>query len=294
MTLNQLNYFMTVCKYKSFTMASEQMHVSQPAISVAIRELENECGVVLFERHRKNIEITEAGRLFLTGVQKLMQQYSELEILQQGLVKKRNYIKIGMAAMGGNIVYPRLCREFNGEFPEFELKTQEASNSDLYEKLDNGEIDLAICATRNLPDPGVYNYVVLTHSRLMLCVNEKHRLAEQEKINLYQLQDEKLVMLEEHYNQTRYIKKLFQEYNINVKFVHYTSQTFSIISFVHENAACGFLSEELAKVDPVIVPLTVDEIAPIPITLVWRKDAFRYSSVDSFIQLARKIAAENN
>ena len=289
MTLNQLNYFLTVCKYKSFTMASEQLHVSQPAISTSIRELENECGVVLFARHRKSVEITEAGRVFLAGVQKLMQQYSELEQLQQSLVKKRNYIRIGMAAMGGNTVYPLLCRAFNEQYPDITLRTMEDSNSGLYDKLDRGDIDLALCATRNLPDEGVYDYLVLTHSRLMLCVNEKHRLAEQEAINIFQLQDEKLVLLEDHYNQTQYIKKLLKEYNVNVQIVHYTSQTFSIISFVHANAACGFLSEELVKVDPSIVPLVVNEIAAIPITLVWRKDAFRYSSVENFIHLAGQL-----
>ena len=61
MTLQQIQYFITVCKYKSFTKAMEEMHISQPGISSAMKELERECKVTLFERRNNSLYITDAG-----------------------------------------------------------------------------------------------------------------------------------------------------------------------------------------------------------------------------------------
>ncbi len=78
MKLNQLYYFKTVCKYNNITKAAEHLHVSQPAITHAIRELERELGIRLFKRTNKNVSLTQEGVLFF---QKSSDILSELESL---------------------------------------------------------------------------------------------------------------------------------------------------------------------------------------------------------------------
>ena len=63
MTLQQIQYFITVCKYKNFTKAAEELNISQPGISFAMKDLENECGVALFHRQKNNISITSLAIL---------------------------------------------------------------------------------------------------------------------------------------------------------------------------------------------------------------------------------------
>lgn len=65
MKLTQIEYFIAVCECGSFSRAAEKCHISQPGISKAIRELEEECGVALFQRNRNNIQITRRGRILL-------------------------------------------------------------------------------------------------------------------------------------------------------------------------------------------------------------------------------------
>lgn len=77
MTIQQIQYFITVCKYKNFTKAAEKLNISQPGISFAMKELEKECGVALFHRQKNNINITDDGITFLREAEKMMEQYTE-------------------------------------------------------------------------------------------------------------------------------------------------------------------------------------------------------------------------
>ena len=79
MTIQQMQYYIKVCQYKSFTKAARDLSVSQPGISSAMRELERECGVELFERRNNSLYITDAGVLFLEEVRKLLKQYEQMQ-----------------------------------------------------------------------------------------------------------------------------------------------------------------------------------------------------------------------
>ena len=75
MTLIQLKYFQTICKYNNITRASAELHVSQPSLSNAVKELEREFGVSLFTRRSRGLELTPEGRYFLDEADKLLDTY---------------------------------------------------------------------------------------------------------------------------------------------------------------------------------------------------------------------------
>ena len=118
MTLQQIQYFITVCKYKSFTKAAEEMHISQPGISSAMKELERECKVTLFERRNNSLYITDAGVLFLREAKKMQRQYESMEVAVKTLSEGREFVRIGLATMFGNAVYPKLRRMFCQQYRE--------------------------------------------------------------------------------------------------------------------------------------------------------------------------------
>ena len=281
MTIQQLQYFITVCKYKNFTKAADELRISQPGISFAMKELEKECGVALFHRQKNNISITDEGITFLGEAEKMMGQYEELSKTVKNLSEGRDYLKIGIAPMGGNAVYPGILRRFFTKYPEVEVETTEDSNEALFQMLDSRSIDLALTVTRTLPDSN-YQFQILRTSRLMLCISRSSDLAARETVTLEELGQEPVVMLTDHYSQTRFLKRIFEAHGISPNVILYTHQVISILQFIKQNAAVGFLPEEYLEGNPDIIGFAMPDIPPASICMVWKKDPYHYSAVKKF------------
>ncbi|MCI6888047.1 MAG: LysR family transcriptional regulator [Lachnospiraceae bacterium] len=281
MTIQQLQYFITVCKYKNFTKAADELRISQPGISFAMKELEKECGVALFHRQKNNISITDEGITFLGEAEKMMGQYEELSKTVKNLSEGRDYLKIGIAPMGGNAVYPGILRRFLTKYPEVEVETTEDSNEALFQMLDSRSIDLALTVTRTLPDSN-YQFQILRTSRLMLCISRSSDLAARETVTLEELGQEPVVMLTDHYSQTRFLKRIFEAHGISPNVILYTHQVISILQFIKQNAAVGFLPEEYLEGNPDIIGFAMPDIPPASICMVWKKDPYHYSAVKKF------------
>lgn len=286
MTIQQIQYFITVCKYRSFTKAAEKLNISQPGISFSMKELEKECAVSLFHRQKNNISITDEGITFLREAEKMMEQYAELSKTVKNLSEGRDYLKIGIAPMGGNAVYPELLRCFLAKYPEVEVETLEDSNEILFQMLDNHSIDLALTVTRELPDNN-YQYQVLKISRLLLCTSRSSHLASRGMLTLEELGQEPIVMLSTHFSQTRFLKRIFESHQITPNIILYTDQAISILQFVKKNAAVGFLPEEYLEDNPDITGFTLPDISPASICMVWKKDPYHYSAVKKFISFLK-------
>ena len=287
MTLLHLQYYVTVCKYKSITKAAAALHVSQPAISTAMKELERECALSLFERRNNSIDISEQGQSFLREAVRLLKSYENMQKAVRYMSENRNFIRIGIASMGGNTVFPKLRRSFHMDYPQIEFEVVEDSTEALYEKLDNQSIDLAICVSIALPDQN-YNFVELRKSRLLFCLHEESRYAAMDIKSLIDIEGVPLVMLSDYYSQTKFLKRLFLEAGISPEIIHYTTQVFTVLSYIKENAAAGFLSQEFTLNNPEIVGFDLDEIKTATITLTWRKDKPAHFAMEKFIQFVRK------
>ena len=87
MELRQIEYFSAVNRYKNYTKAAQELHVSQPTISVAIQKLEDELGIKLMERDNKGIRITGAGEIFLAKGEKVLDEIRDLEEIMEDLKK---------------------------------------------------------------------------------------------------------------------------------------------------------------------------------------------------------------
>lgn len=109
MTINQILYFVTVGKFNNITKAAEQLHISQPAITKAIQQLESELGVVLLKHSKNNISLTYEGELFLIKSREVLTNFRELEDEIRDYGKfKRNRIKVGVPAAIGTLLLPNL------------------------------------------------------------------------------------------------------------------------------------------------------------------------------------------
>ena len=287
MTLMQMQYYIVVCKYKSFTKAAEELHISQPGISSAMKELEKECGVALFERCNNSLFITDEGLMFLEEAKKLMNQYEQMEKVVKTLSQGRDYVRIGLATMGGNNVYPRLRRLFKEAHPEIEVNAVEDTVDALQRMLDHDEIDLMLCASRTLAADDQYGHLVLMESRLLFCVRSDHPLAKEKEVTFEQIGREPLVMLTDNYMQTRRLKKRFEEQGIQLNSIHYTNQAYTVMRFIREGAAAGFLPSNIVQENDGIVGFPLPGELPSKISLIWKKKKFQFTATQKFIEFVK-------
>ncbi|HJC48068.1 MAG TPA: LysR family transcriptional regulator [Candidatus Lachnoclostridium pullistercoris] len=295
MTIIQIQYFLTVCKYENFTRAAEEFHISQPAMSGAIKEIEKECGCTLFKRDKNSLKITEEGKVLRDEAALVLNQFEKMENVVTKLSLRRKYIKISFSTFSGNQIYPDLLGEFARRCPDIEIFSVEDSTDRQFELLDRHLTDLAI-TVRFFNDPAerarfdeIYAHYPLKRSRQCFCVHAGHPLAKEKFVTMEQIAGEKLVMLKDGFNQTAGLKNRFKKLNLDVKVIHYTSQMYTVERFIEKNAAAGFLPEEVAERNPAIVPIPYEGSEMRAVEIFWRKDHYLYKAVRDFISLAKEM-----
>jgi len=286
MTLTQIEYFVAVCKYRNFTKAAGELHISQPGISKSMREMEEECGVALFERNYNNITITKEGEILLENAQKFMEHFNEFDMIVHSLACGKSILKIGVVPMCGNTVFPCLHRDFLEAFPDIRIETIEETASVLYDLLDQHEIDFALCVTNHLPEEH-YRYYILKKSYLELFVPKTSPLAGRGTIDISDLENVPLVLFSDHFGQTKYIRRIFGLNGVHPMVLHQTNQVFTILEYIRSQVASGFLSEEFASEETDIVPIRIAQFPAAYINLVWAQDESRYPSMRKFIRFVK-------
>lgn len=143
--ITALHYFTIVAEERSFSRASNRLHIAQPAISRKIKALEDDLGVQLFMRHAKGVDLTEAGETLLKGAHSLFRQ---IETLHESAVISsevpRGTVTIGVLPTPGEYIVPRLIKQSNKLFPELKYRIIEGYSNDLQRMLINREINIAI------------------------------------------------------------------------------------------------------------------------------------------------------
>jgi LysR family hydrogen peroxide-inducible transcriptional activator len=155
MTLTELKYIVAVARERHFGRAAESCFVSQPTLSVAIRKLEDELGVTLFERGNSEIGVTPVGQQIVEQAQKVLAQTAGIrEIARQGKDPLSGPLRLGVIYTIGPYLLPPLMRQMIDHVPQMPLLLHEDFTAKLIEALKQGELDAAIMALP-LPDIGL-------------------------------------------------------------------------------------------------------------------------------------------
>lgn len=286
MTLQQLQYFITVCKYQSLTKAARELSISQPGMSTAIRDLESECGFPLFDHRPNSIVLTDQGRAFHREAERLLRSYGQLWKNAERIARGKTILRVGVAPMGASLIFPRLRKGFRAARPDIAFEVTEDSTETLYQKIDAGELDFAL--TVSIAPPGAeYRHITLGHSRLLFCVHRNHPLAGERIESLAQIGQAPLIMLSDHNSQTKYLKRLFRLANYEPNVIQYTSQVFTILQHIRENAAAGFLSEDIVGREECLTGFALKEVEQASITMIWRKDTQTFPAMETLIRYVR-------
>ncbi len=156
MTLTELKYIVAVARAKHFGHAAEACHVAQPTLSVAIKKLEDELGVVLFERGGAEVSVTPLGAKIIAQAEHVLEQTAAIkELARQNKDPLAGPLRLGVIYTIAPYLLPPLVKHMIGTVPQMPLILQENFTSRLLELLRQGELDAAIMALP-LPEHGMH------------------------------------------------------------------------------------------------------------------------------------------
>ena len=194
MTLTELKYIVAVSREKHFGKAAEACFVSQPTLSVAIKKLEDELEVKLFERSANEVTVTPLGEEIVRQAQSVLEQAANIkEIAKRGKDPLAGPLKLGVIYTIGPYLLPDLVRQAIARTPQMPLMLQENFTVKLLEMLRTGEIDCAIMA-EPFPDTGLA-LASLYDEPFLAAVPTSHPLSSRKTITAQELKSETMLLL---------------------------------------------------------------------------------------------------
>ena len=194
MTLTELKYIVAVARERHFGKAAEACFVSQPTLSVAIKKLEEELEVKLFERSAGEVTVTPLGEQIVQQAQSVLDQAASIkEIAKRGKDPLAGPLRLGVIYTIGPYLLPDLVRQNIARTPQMPLMLQENFTAKLLEMLRAGEIDCAIMA-EPFPDTGLAT-AALYDEPFLAAVPAHHPLAQRESVTSDELKNETMLLL---------------------------------------------------------------------------------------------------
>jgi DNA-binding transcriptional LysR family regulator len=191
--LRHLRYFIAVAEELNFSRAAERLHMAQPPLSAAIRQLERDLGVDLFVRTTREVKLTDAGSAFLKGARRTLADAERAaEDAKRAAAGELGHLRIAYSWSTRFETLPTLGRAFRASHPDVELLAQELWNARMPPAFHSGSIDIALSLC---PEIGAeLELAPIRSERLVALLPENHPLAREDAISLSALADEQFVV----------------------------------------------------------------------------------------------------
>ncbi len=278
MNLLQLKYFTAICEFGTVSAAAEYMHIAQPSLSLAIKELENEFGALLFQRKHKGMYLTAEGELFLNMAKDIIERADAAEKIMKDVGIGKKTLKLGVPPMIGSIILPTLYRDFLAENPDITLEIMEYGREEIMKMLAEDRLDMAFISHGKSSDEGVEYFHIDTLE--IVCAASLSDSAEEKKaITPKELEGVPLVMFKDGFFQSSEIRKWFFADSTEPNIILKTNQLSTMTSLISSGTAIGFLFEKLTKSESGIAAIPLNPPITVDVSLIWKKDKFQLAGM---------------
>jgi len=253
MTITQLIYFTAVAEELNITKVADRFHVSQPAISSAVRELEKEFNITLFERRHNELSLTALGNTTYQRAKKLIGHYEEF----QNELKELKNDKLISLAIAPNIASVHLSQLFlymKKRMPDAAITIEENHIINMTQMLKNNLLDAACFACLDDRKDPALTYVHIGSFSLTLCAASTLLPAQKQVIEPHELENIPMVFQYKSSQLNTNIFKYFSQFHIIPNVIFYANQLTTILDFVRSGIAVGFLPPELLAREKEIIP----------------------------------------
>jgi len=268
-SLRQLRAFSSAARHLNFAKAAKELHVTPPAISMKIKELEEEVGFSLFNRTKRQISLTTVGEYLLADTHKVLATLKDAE----DTVAKLKGVTIGELIIGmvGTAVYfvPRLLANFREQHPGIKMMLKIGRNrTHLGNMLRNGEVDMVIMG-RPPEDFPARNEPFAIHP-LVLITHPGHHLMKSKHIDKHELSNESFIIREEGSGTRAALEGFFKQHRLSPQILMEMSSNEAIKHAVMAGMGISVLSEHTIALERHLGLIAVPEIEGLPITRRWQ------------------------
>ena len=196
MTITQLSYVLAVAEHQNFTKAAQKCFVTQPTLSMQIQKLEDELNVLIFDRSKKPIELTEVGKKLVTQARNIVNESNRIQdIVDQEKGFVGGEFKLGIIPTVMPTLLPMFLTNFVKKYPKVKLKIEELTTEEIITRINDGHLDAAIAATP-LEQESIKERV-LYFEPFVAYVPQNHRLHNNKKLETSDLDINDMLLLED-------------------------------------------------------------------------------------------------
>src|SRR6266550_599697 len=247
MEIRQLRSFIAIAELGTFTAAALRVHVTQAAISMQIRQLENELGARLFVRAPRRVMLTEAGEHLLHRARQILRDHdAALDEIAELAGAERGRLRVGSASAAViTDVLPKLLKEVRRQHAGAEITVLSGTSEALVQQILAGEVDIAFVS---LPvEARGISTERLSEDQLVAIASPRHKLAKQRTISAYTLAGEKLILGERGGNTRRLIDQFFAQAGVTLHVSMELSRQAAIRRMVEEDMGVGIVTLQSVK-----------------------------------------------
>ncbi len=266
-TLRQLRVFEAVARHLSYTKASRELHLSQPAVSMQIRQLEDDIGISLFEKIGRKVGLTEAGRELFDYSRSISRSLQEMEEVLESLKGvSRGRLNIAVASTV-NYFAPRLLAVFHQRFPGINLKLDVTNRESLVRALEANSLDMVLMGLP--PDEVDVESEAFMDNPLVVVAPPAHPLVGEKQIPLTRLSNEVFVMREAGSGTRIAMERFFAEHGISPRHGMQMTRNEAIKQAVRAGLGLSVVSLHTIELELETRRLVILDVEGFPIERQW-------------------------
>lgn len=278
MTISQILYAIKLSEYCNFTIAAKELFITQSTLSLQIKKLEDELGVVLFIREKTGVKLTEAGKDFVYYGRKVLAAFDNLKINIENYTELlKGELRIGLLWTFGSIDIGNSISEFMDKYRTIKVSFCFDGSSNLIRKLNHREIDVAVIILDEHESPKDDNLDIdlIDESNIILAVNKAHRFAHKDNVSFQDLEGENVMMVSKYSNLYPEIFDNLNDSNINI-----IGDT-SIADISYQIAEYGFGVSFMSLTSFNKINAGSNKVVPVPIFPVVKRNIYLISLKES-------------
>ncbi|OYU81175.1 MAG: DNA-binding transcriptional regulator OxyR [Flavobacterium sp. BFFFF1] len=196
MTITQLQYVLAVAEYKNFTLAAEKCFVTQPTLSMQIQKIEDELNILIFDRSKKPIQLTDIGQKIVNQAKNIVNEADRIkDIVEQQKGFIGGEFRLGIIPTVMPTLLPMFLNNFIKKYPKVKLIIEELNTAEIVHRLKNGHLDAAIAATP-LEEERLKE-IVLYFEPFVAYLPDNHALSQKSEIEVNDLNVDEMLMLQD-------------------------------------------------------------------------------------------------
>ncbi|MFD1217731.1 transcriptional regulator CynR [Microbulbifer celer] len=291
MLARHIQYFLAVAEHLSFTRAAAALHVSQPALSQQVRQLEESLDAQLFDRSGRTTRLTDAGEVYLRYARRAAQELQEAKrAIHDVSDLSRGSLRVAVTPTFTTYLVGPLVEAFHGRYPSITMDVREVSQERMEELLLADLLDVGI-AFEDVQAQDIETSPLLVET-LALVVNNRHPLAKAQSIGLEALSAQSLVLLGTEFATREQIDRFCQQNGIHPQVRMEANAISAVTEIVRRTPLSTLLPTPIAHAHEGLVALALDPVRlQRTAVLLRRKGAYQSAAARAFIELAGEVAA---